>query len=251
VHAEQGFGDTLQCARFLTRLADDGAQVDVFCQPAVVALMQRIRGVSRALGSLAERPTHDFHAPIIDLAAHYLPSSDKPRWDGPYIAALDERLSQWRTELKSEPRPIVGFAWKGSAAQVNDRMRSLPSELAAELSMRTPNATFVNLVPGEAPPGGGRWLDAAPRIRDWDDTAAILALADLVIGVDTAVVHLAGAMGRPVWTLRAFMPDWRWGASGEETPWYPSMRLLRQPAPGDWEPVVRVAAESLGRLRSP
>jgi len=130
-------------------------------------------------------------------------------------------------------------------------MRSLSPELAAELSRRAPEATFVNLVPGEAPPGDGRWVDAAPRLRDWDDTAAILALADLVIGVDTAVVHLAGAMGRPVWTLRAFMPDWRWGASGEATPWYPSMRLLRQPAPGDWETVVRAAAESLGRLRCP
>jgi hypothetical protein len=248
VHAEQGLGDTIQCARFIASLARDGAQVDFFCQPPLVSLMQRVPGVSKAIGTLAERPTHDFHAPIIDVAAHYLPTVEAPHWNGPCITPLPERLSQWRSFCGTAKGPLVGFAWKGSPKFVNDRMRSLTVEEALALTRGAPQATFVSLQAGEPPPAGSGWLDAGSRLRDWDDTAALIAMLDLVIGVDTAVVHVAGAMERPVWTLRAFSPEWRWPAGVEETPWYPSMRLLWQERPGDWSGVIREAAR---RLSSP
>jgi hypothetical protein len=247
VHAEQGLGDTIQCARFLSRLARDGAEVDFFCQPPLAPLMQRVPGVRRALPTLAERPTQDFHAPIIDVAAHYLPSVDAPHWDGPYLSPLPERLAEWREFYAGAKRPLVGLAWKGNAKFVNDRMRSLTAGEAEALTRSAPHVTFVNLQPGEPPPADG-WLDAGARIRDWDDTVALIDSLDLVIGVDTAVVHVAGAMGRPVWTLRSYSPDWRWGVGVEETRWYPSMRILWQDRPGSWRSVLEEAARRLAVL---
>jgi hypothetical protein len=245
VHAEQGLGDTIQCARFIANLARDGAEVDLFCQPPLVPLLQRAPGVSKALGTLVERPTHDFHAPIIDVAAHYLPTVDAPHWGGRYLSPLPERLAQWRSFGEGARRPLVGLAWKGSPKFVNDRMRSLPVDEALSLTRSAPNATFVSLQAGEPPPPGSGWLDAGSRLRDWDDTAALIETLDLVIGVDTAVVHIAGAMERPVWTLRAFSPEWRWQTGAETTRWYPSMRLLWQELPNDWSGVLREAAARL------
>ncbi len=250
VHGEQGFGDTIQCARFLGPLAREAAAVDVFCQPALVSLMQRMPGVGQAQGNLADRPTHDFHAPIIDIAAHYLATVDAPHWFGPYVRPLEQRLSRWAPELARKGRPLVGFVWKGSALQSNDRLRSLTPESAIALSAGAKNATFVNLQFGEAPPPGAAWIDAGSRLRDWDDTVAVLAHLDLVIAVDTAVAHVAGAMAKPVWVVRPFYPDWRWGASGEDTRWYPSMKVLRQHAPGDWSGVLADVAARLAAQNS-
>ena len=244
VHAEQGLGDTIQCARFIAHLARDGAEVDFFCQPPLVPLMQRVPGVARAIATLAERPTHDFHAPIIDVAAHYLPTVEAPHWGGPYLAPLPERVAEWMSFGANAKRPRVGLAWKGNAKFVNDRMRSLSAEEALALARLAPGVTFVNLQPGEAPPSGD-WLDAGSRLRDWDDTVALIDALDLVIGVDTAVVHVAGAMGKPVWTLRSFSPDWRWGTGVETTRWYPSMRILWQQRPAEWGPVLEEAARRL------
>ena len=249
VHAEQGLGDTIQCARFLERLADDGAQVDLFCQASLMPLMQRVAGVERAWATLDERPTHDFHAPIIDVAAHYLPTIEAAHWMGPYISALPERVSEWASFFADARRPLVGIAWKGNAKQVNDRMRSLTPELALELSDLAQGVTFVNLQPGEPPPAGAKWIDAGSRIRDWDGTLAIIDSLNLVVSVDTAVAHAAGAMGKPVWLLRWFSPDWRWGASGETTRWYPSMRIFWQDGPGDWSRVLNRAGSELARIR--
>jgi hypothetical protein len=245
VHAEQGLGDTIQCVRFLERLAGDGAHVDLFCQPPLIQLMQRVRGVGRAWATLDERPTHDYHAPIIDVAAHYLPAISAPHWMGPYISPLPERVGEWASLLADAPRPLVGIAWKGNARHVNDRMRSLTPELALELAKMAQGVTFVNLQAGEPPPAGADWIDAGSRIRDWDDTVAIIDSLDLVVCVDTAVAHVAGAMGKPVWLLRCFSPEWRWGASGDTTRWYPSMRIFWQDLPGDWSRVLERVGQAI------
>lgn len=244
VHAEQGNGDTLQFARFLAPLAAEAAEVDVFCQAPLEPLMGRMPGVSRAISTLAERPTHDFHAPLLDVAARYLPDPAAPHWLGAYVTPLPERVERVADAFAGVARPRVGIAWKGSALNPTDRLRSLPPELAARLVTR--DAAFFSLQMGAAPLPLAREsvVDLAPRIRDWDDTAAIMSHLDLVVAADTAVVHLAGAMGKPVWALVPFSADWRWELEGEKTRWYPSMRLFRQRTPGDWGAVLDRVAQA-------
>ena len=246
VHAEQGMGDTLQFARFLAPLARAGAAIDVFCHPPLVAMMSRIEGVRSATSELAERPTQDFHAPLLDVAAAQLRAPDAPRWFGPYIAPLPERLAVF-AELDRLPHPRIGIAWKGSARHANDHNRSLSRETAARFV--TGDASFVNVQLGEAPLDP-RMVDVAPRLRDWDDTAAVVEKLDLLVTVDTAIAHLAGAMGKPVWMMLPFSPDWRWGVRSEETVWYPAMRLLRQERVGKWDDVIVKIASAAWRCGS-
>lgn len=248
VHAEQGQGDTIQFARFLAGLAEEGATIDVFCHAPLLTLMQRMPGVRRALTTLAERPTHDFHAPILDCGALRLRSTDEAHWRAPYVRPLPERVAAWAERIRALAGPRVGFAWRGSNRHANDRNRSLSPPLAKVL-LEGP-AGFVNLqVEAPLPDLSRPVLDAGPLIADWEDTAAIVSQLDLVITVDTAVAHLTGAMGKPVWTLLPYSPDWRWRLEGETTPWYPSMRLFRQDAPGAWEPVLLRVIEALKTFR--
>ncbi len=248
VHAEQGQGDTIQFARFIEGYAEQGATVDLFCHPPLVSLMARVPGVRHATDRLDERPRHDFHAPILDLGVRRLLAPGAAHWRHAYLAPLPERAARWAPEIRAVPRPRVGIAWKGSALHANDANRSLTPALAARL-LAAP-AGYVNLQTdhGVLDAGERVALDAGPRIADWDDTAAILAELDLVVTVDTAVAHLAGAMGKPVWTLVPFSPDWRWGLGREDTAWYPSMRLYRQERRGEWGPVMERIAAELGAL---
>ena len=245
LHAEQGLGDTLQCARYIEPLAREAAEVDVFCHPPIVSMMQRMRGVGRALGALHERPTHDYHAPLLDVAAHFLPSSSAPRWMGRYLSPLPERVEAWAGEFARRREPWIGFAWKGNPQHVNDWMRSLTPALAVEFTQRARGVRWVNLQFGERPPAGADWIDYGARLADWEDTLAILHHLDLVIAVDTSVAHAAGAMERPVWLLRHFAPEWRWGEGTGKTPWYPTMELFAQPAPGDWKGLLESVASRL------
>jgi hypothetical protein len=238
VHAEQGHGDSIQFARFLAPLAAAGATIDVFCHEPLVSLMSRMPGVRHALGRLRERPQHDFHAPIVDVAASQLRDADSPHWFGAYVHASPQRVERFEGLFGGRTRPRVGIAWKGSPRHANDRNRSLSRESAAALMV--PGATCVNLQLGEAPLAPAM-LDAARDIQDWDDTAAIIAHLDHVITVDTAVAHLAGAMGKPVTVLLPFVPDWRWRERGTTTAWYPTMRLVRQSRPGDWSDALEAA----------
>ena len=246
VHAEQGLGDTIQFARFLEPLSREAAEVDVFCHEPIESLMQRMRGVHRAYGALDERPTHDYHAPLIEVAARFLPTADAPHWFGRYVWPLPDRVEKWSSVLDGLPRPLAGFVWKGSASHANDWARSLTPSLAVDFTRKAPGIRFVNLQFGEPPPSGADWIDLGTRLADWEDTLAVMSLVDVVVGVDTSVVHAAGAMARPVWVLRPFAPEWRWGL-GETTPWYPTMRLLAQRGPGDWPGLL---ADVAGRLQS-
>ncbi len=235
VHAEQGQGDTIQFARFIAPFARAGASIDVFCHPPLAGVMSRVPGVRAAMSQLAERPTHDFHAPIIDLGIARLPDASALHWFGPYIEALPPRIERFAPLFAASRRPLVGIAWKGSPRNAIDRTRSLTREVAAELA--TGDATYVNLQLGE-PALSPAMIDAAGQVSDWDDTAAIVAQLDAVIAVDTALAHFAGAMGKPVSLLLRYAGDWRYGQHGESTPWYPSMTLLRQSRRGDWSDVI-------------
>jgi hypothetical protein len=177
----------------------------------------------------------------------------------PYLTAGAQRIAQWQPRLESVPQPLlprprVAFVWSGRAGHPNDRNRSLPPARLAPL-LEMDRVSFISLQP-EVPVadaavlaglGGVTMLGA--ELRDFEDTAAVLGLCDLVVTVDTAVAHLAGALGRPTWVLLPFAPDWRWMLERTDSPWYPTARLYRQPAAGDWESVIaRVRADLAAKL---
>ncbi|MEN3752071.1 hypothetical protein ABC733_03290 [Mangrovibacter sp. SLW1] len=172
----------------------------------------------------------------------------------PYLFANPERVEKWRARLAGLPRPLVGLVWAGSPTHANDKRRSLILADLAPLALE--GITFLALQKGPAaeqavtPPPGMSLLSLSDEIHDFDDTAAILSMVDTLVSVDSSPVHLAGALGCPAWVLLPFLNDWRWLMQREDSPWYPAMRLFRQPAPGQWEIVLRNVAVALRELKS-
>lgn len=246
VHAEQGFGDTIHFMRYvpLVRERAQAARVIVECQPALTRLLTQsgewnAEIVAHREGDDAAPPEFDFHVPMHSLPL-VLGMVEPLAMTNPYLRADDELRAAWRERLR--PGFRVGIAWAGNATHKDDVRRSMAFEKLAPL-LRVAGVTFYNLqlgVSGNIEP----IVDLTSHLTDFADTAAFVSELDLVIAVDTAVVHLAGALGRPVWTMVATLPDWRWGLGREDTPWYPTMRLFRQHTAGDWSEVIaRVAAE--------
>src|SRR5262249_27158069 len=179
--------------------------------------------------------------------------ADRALWRArvPYPGAAQASLQKWAARLEDLPRPRIAIAWAGNPAHENDRNRSIALASFAPLFSLSAAAgpSFIS-IQRELRNGDAAQLAAQAQVQhigdelaDFSDTAAVLALCDLVISVDTAPVHLAGALGRPLWVLVPFAPDWRWTLDGETTPWYPTARLFRQSSPGDWDAVIpRVAA---------
>jgi hypothetical protein len=172
-------------------------------------------------------------------------------WNGPYLGADPERM-----RIPASPARLrVGLAWAGQPSQGDDRKRSL--SLAALAPLAHADIAFYSLQKGDAamqahaPPPEMRLVELGSRFSDFSDTAAAIGQLDLVITVDTSVAHLAGAMGVPTWVLLSTIPDWRYGAEGERTPWYPTMRLFRQRADGNWEDVVARVAQALRTTSKP
>jgi hypothetical protein len=166
----------------------------------------------------------------------------------PYLRAEPSRRADWQDRLAAHTRLRIGLVWTGSPIQPNNAQRSIGLEKLTPL-LRMPNAEFFSLqlqsnTPSPSPVVAGL-INLTGHISDFADTAALMAELDLIITVDTATAHLAGALGRPVWTLLPFVADWRWGLDREGTPWYPTMRLFRQKTAGDWEEVIERVAEAL------
>ncbi len=243
LHAEQGLGDTIQFARYIALFARAGARIVLEVQPELKALVERIEGVAAVVARGEPLPPFDVHCPLGSLPLAFKTEPATIPSTGPYIAADDAHLGKWRPRLEAIGRPRVAVAWSGNPEHMNDRNRSIPlSRLAPLWSVGT---TRFLAVQRELRTGDAELLAQEPRVTqigteldDFADTAAVLALVDLVVTVDTSVAHLAGAMGRPVWILVPFSPDWRWTRSGESSRWYPSARLFRQPSLGDWDSVI-------------
>jgi Flp pilus assembly protein TadD len=246
---EQGLGDTLQFARYARLLAARGAQVIIEAQPPLVRLLAAsLPARVVAPGTAVEA---DFHCPMLSLPHRLGTVPPQPQWDGAYLQAPPDGAAA--AALAALPRPRVGLVWAGNPSHLNDANRSLPFEALAPL-LAVPDVHFCALQFGPAAADASRraaataWTDLAPLIADFADTAAALASLDLLVTVDTSVAHLAGALGLPAWVMLPFSPDWRWQLEREDTPWYPSLRLLRQRTPRDWAPVVRDAATRLSNL---
>jgi tetratricopeptide (TPR) repeat protein len=265
LHAEQGLGDTIQFARYVPQLAAAGAKVVLEVQADLKPLMERLDGAATVIARGEAPPPFDVHCPLGSLPLALKTETSTVPAQIPYLSADDTHLAKWSVRLGSLRRPRIALAWSGNASHINDRNRSIDFARLAAL-FPPPNASAQA---GEGREEGVRFLSIQREVRaedaaalaaesriihigaelaDFCDTAAVIALCDLVISVDTAVVHLAGAMGRPVWVLVPFAPDWRWTLDGEVSPWYPTARLFRQTALGDWEGVVARVARELGRF---
>ncbi|HEY2134649.1 MAG TPA: tetratricopeptide repeat protein [Xanthobacteraceae bacterium] len=243
LHAEQGFGDSLMLLRYAPLVAARGGRVIIQVPRALERLAARLPGGPFAIfAEGAPLPAFDTHCPLMSLPLAFGTTLDSIPAAIPYFAAAPEALTRWRTRLKASESLKVGLVWAGSPLHKNDRTRSIALERFAPL-LELPGVTWYSLQVGAragdlAAAAAGRMADLSPELTDFAETAAAIAALDLVICVDTAVAHLAGALGRPVWVLLPFDPDWRWLLERSDSPWYPTARLIRQPTPGDWDGAI-------------
>ncbi|GFO53247.1 hypothetical protein GMSM_02540 [Geomonas sp. Red276] len=253
LHCEQGFGDTVQFIRYAALVARRGGEVVVECQSAAIkAVVATVPGVSRVVARGEELPPFDVHAPVMSLPYLCGTTLSTVPASVPYVAADPQLVERWRERLSADGLR-VGLVWAGRKSYKDDGKRSLALERFAPLAGVT-GARFYSLQVGEgaeqaaSPPAGLEVVDLGCSIRDFADTAAIMAGLDLVIAVDTAVAHLAGALAKPVWVLLPTGNDWRWLMEREDSPWYPTARLFRQRRRGDWDEVLARVAAELRRL---
>jgi tetratricopeptide (TPR) repeat protein len=254
IHAEQGLGDSVQFCRYASLAAARGLRVTLEAPPPLVRLLQSLSGVDLVVESGKPLPPFDLHCPMLSLplalnttlttipqAASYL------RADGPQSATWQRRLAAW-------PGHRIGLAWAGNARihsspqlAAVDRRRSIAPDRLLPLT-ELAGVTFFSLQKeGPKAPDGLKLTDFMEEMRDFADTAALIANLDLVISVDTAVAHLAAALGKPVWLLDRYDPCWRWLRNREDSPWYPSLRLFRQTRAGDWQAVIERVRTELSR----
>lgn len=249
IHDEQGYGDTLQFMRLIDAArARSGARVVLEVHPDLLSFARRLVGPD-AFPRGQIPPPFDQHCELMSLPmAIGLRMADLPGQVG-YLSADAARVEKWRKRLTGLPRPWVALAWAGRPTHSNDANRSLA--LADMAPLAVPGITYLAIQKGPAAaqaataPPGMNIVPLDAEIADFEDTAAILSLADLLVSVDSSPVHLAGALNRPAWVLLPFLPDWRWLLQRSDSPWYPSLQLFRQPAPGDWKPVMHDVGQAL------
>ena len=238
VHAEQGLGDTVQFARYLELIARRGGAPVIACEPSLIPLLGGIAGV-RAVSKLAPLPPYDAWIDQMSLPHVFATRLDTIPSPAGYLRADPRLVAAHRASL---PRTrCIGLAWVGNPLHRNDRRRTPPVEVFQPLTA-LPGCHLVSLVPDLALPGVAR---PTRPLTDYAETAALIAALDLVITVDTSVAHVAGALGCPAWVLLPNAPEWRWLTGRNDTPWYNSLRLFRQPSPGDWRSVIDAVIEAL------
>lgn len=264
VGPEVGCGDMIQFARYLPYLKQSGAAwVSVVVPPSLVPLLETVAGVDEVLpqGESVPRRGWDFWLPMLSLPHLLYGVLPAIPAQVPYLSSRPAARARWRDWLAARAGPAtlrVGLVWQGNPAFENDGQRSLSGLAVLAPLGQLPGIAWVSLQVGAppdagaaaAPPPGLPILDAGPLLTDFSETAALVEELDLVISVDTAVAHLTGALGRPGWVLLPhYLTDWRWQKAGEESPWYPSLRLFRQPVVGGWPAVVDRLLAALGTLR--
>jgi len=248
LYAEQGLGDTVQFARYVPLVAARGGHVVVECQEAAAPLVRSVEGVAEVISQEAPLPEFEVQAALMSLPGIFGTSLDTIPARVPYMTVQPALVDGVRARLGEGSRLRAGLVWAGNREHANDRKRSIPIETLAPLQ-QIPGVEWYSLQAGEKAPAeierAGRWMRGVlPEPCRVEDLAAAMSCLDLVISVDTMPAHLAGALGRAVWTLLPWAPDWRWLEDREDSPWYPTMRLFRQPRPGDWDGVAaRVSGE--------
>jgi tetratricopeptide (TPR) repeat protein len=253
VRAEQGLGDVIQFARYLPLIRDAGGDPVLVCAPALVPLMNSMPGV-RAVSASGSLPAYDSWIDQISLPRVFGTTLDTIPAPDFYLSADAARSRHWCDRLRAEDRDgghmglqkrmrRVGIALTGNPRHPADRLRSIPADRDVRLP-DVPGLRFVSLQHGRAC-GRLGLPDLTPWLTDYAETAALIDNLDLVVTVDTSVAHLAGALGKPAWVLLPHAPDWRWLLERPDSPWYRSVRLFRQPNPGDWTSVLTAVMREL------
>jgi hypothetical protein len=253
--ADQGRGDIIQFARYIPWAAARCRELALCCPGEMWPILRQFPELHHLVAEWHHAPPCDCFAPLGSL-----PMLAETRLDSipapiPYLRADPARAATWRERLDAMlPRGYrrVGLIWSGNSAHTGDLERSASLAQFAPLASR-PNIALVALQQGPALSQAARYfgraplLNLGPELHGFGDTMAVLDALDLLVTVDTGVAHLAGAMGRPVWMLLPFAPDWRWLLDRDDSPWYPTLRLFRQPRPGAWEPAVTQIVTALRR----
>jgi tetratricopeptide (TPR) repeat protein len=258
VHDEQGFGDTLQFVRYLPMARERCGRIILETRRELMGLLQGIAGADELIERPADpRPpvaAHS-HVALLSLPGLFGTTPETIPAPVPYLHPNPDKARRWARRL-SGPGFKIGLVWAGRPEHANDRNRSCPLALFGPL-LRLPDLRWFGLQKGpaamqaESEPFTRLLVNVGPELNDFAETAAAIAGLDLVLSVDTAVVHLAGAMGKPVWVLLSSVSDWRWMIGREDSPWYPGMRLFRQQRPGDWPGVLQRVAEAMACRSSP
>jgi tetratricopeptide (TPR) repeat protein len=256
VHAEQGLGDTLQFCRYLAPIAPRAGRVVFEVQRPLAGLVRRNLGRLCEVVAFGQTlPRFDAHIPLMSLPRAVGTSVETIPAPVPYLNPDPVRIARWAEELPRCEGLRIGIAWSGNPGHGNDRQRSMPLTQFERAFAKIPSAsqivvmqTAVRETDRQALMNRGDIVFLGERVADFDDSAALAALCDVVISVDTSAAHLAGAIGRPVWVLLPFVPDWRWLLERDDSPWYPSARLFRQPRRADWDSVIERVADELAAL---
>jgi hypothetical protein len=256
LRAEQGFGDTLQFIRFAILVKRMGARVVLECQKALFQLLQSYVGVDELIARGSPLPPVDLYAPLMSLPYLLRTTIDAIPQEIPYLFADRESIARWRSEFPKDGQFRIGIVWQGNPNFSDDAFRSIPLMKFLGLT-RLPGVRLYALQKG---PGRDQLtekrvsdalVDLGPRLDEntgaFIDTAAVMCVLDLIISIDSACAHLAGALGVPIWLPAYYVSDWRWLNDREDSPWYPTLRLFRQPRMGDWDSVIESMAE---RIRS-
>ena len=252
---EEGFGDTLQFARYIPRLAERGARVVVAAPGELMRVLRGVAGVADILKPGVPLPPHDFLCPVFSLPRVFATTVESIPNDTPYLHADPDLVARWGEIVpwRRSSKLRVGLVWAGQARPWLEGFAALDGRRSAGAQAFAPlrdlDVELVSLQKGAAAAPDLALHDVMERVADFADTAAVIAHLDVVVSVDTAVVHLAGGMGKPVLMLDRYDACWRWLSGRTDSPWYPAMRIFRQETPGAWEaPVLGVVAALRARM---
>ncbi|MBF0418735.1 MAG: tetratricopeptide repeat protein [Magnetococcales bacterium] len=250
LHCEQGLGDSVQFIRFIPMVKEKGGTVVVICPPSLHRLFSQIKAIDLLVSRLEDIPRCDCQMPLMSLAKVFAITLETIPAPVAYLTGECED-SIIKKRLSLLPGLKVGLVWRGNPRYKNDHIRSISASMMAPLLAVT-GCSFVSLQKevqdGDRELFSQGCIDLSAELTDFADTASALACLDLLISVDTAVLHVAGALGRPAWGLLPYVPDWRWLMDKEESPWYPSVRLFRQSQPGAWQGVIEAIVGQLQRV---
>jgi len=251
LHAEQGLGDTIQFVRYVALVAGQGGRIVLEVQPELYRLLSDLPGVDRLVRQRDLLPDFSCHCPLLSLPGKFGTDFASIPATMPYPCSHPGPISCKEASPALLKQLSIGLVWAGSPLHPRDRLRSLHFNELLPL-FETKDCTFVSLQKGQPAlqmrECGVALAEPCHAARDLLDTAGVIATLDLVITVDTAVAHLAGTMGKPVWILLSNCPDWRWGLDSDQTPWYPTARLFRRSTPGGWSSVVEDIRHALQRF---
>ncbi len=251
LYTEQGAGDAIQSARFATQLRERGVRPVIATKAHLKTLLRTVPGVEHVVSDGDAIP-FSYHAPLFSLPRLLNIEPNTIPANVPYLSPQPESAQVWRRKINNE-KLKVGLVWAGNPGHLDDRNRSIDLQKFAAL-LAFENIQFFSLQVGLQATdliriNSHNILDLSSELTDYATTAAVISNLDLVITVDTSVAHLAGALAKPVWTLLSYSPDWRWFLDRQDSPWYPTMKLFRQPTPGDWRSVIRSVIDEIEVFR--